>query len=553
MTCCRRTWTALLALSLGTAFWACLPPDLGAAPIAKPSSALVLAPQDSAFFSTSLRGREQYERLIKSKAFAKLRDLPAVKTAWQLFLKEYNNPFGELAEFRAFVEAKENQELIALLLDAVSQEVFFYGGKDWTDFLKLYLEVNQAQTFAPLQAQIAGANPTQAQGRAILETLLKNKDRLRVPDMVIGFRITDAKKAQSQIKRLEELLKMALGDAPPPIRNALERMKIGDDSFLTLQLNGSMVPWEQIPVAGLETKPGEFDPLFDKLRSLTLTATLGVRGDYLLFSIGASHTHLGTLGKGKVLADRPEFKPLAKAAGKPLTGINYTSKAFMLQLSEYNVQQMASMMAIARTGLAVSDLPAEKQKAITDDLGAFVAELRKNIPEPGAIMSFSFMTERGYESYVYDHGGHPAADSSRPLTLLDHVGGNPILAIVGRSKGDREGYDFLAKWAKKAYGHADDLLRTNLPPGEKEKYEKAVKVFLPLVKKFDEVTRTLFLPAFDGQFGLVLDAKWKSKQWYKDPRPRRRRSGRCTPTRCRRRRGSTSRWCPTRGCQSRWR
>jgi hypothetical protein len=40
---------------------------------------------------------------------------------------------------------------------------------------------------------------------------------------------------------------------------------------------------------------------------------------------------------------------------------------------------------------------------------------------------------------------------------------------------------------------------------------------LPLVKRLDEVTGTMLLPALaDGQSGFVLDAKWTSKQWHTD-------------------------------------
>jgi hypothetical protein len=487
-----------------------------AAPVGKAARSIAQVPADASFYTASLRNREQLDRFLASNAWKKLRALPAVDQAWNLFLNEYNNPFGELAQFRAFVEAEENQELFALLLDAWSHESFTYGGKDWPALLNLYFKLNTAMNMGPAITRLEGgrvAEPFPA--REIMHVLLAEKDKLKVPELVCGFRLTDTKKATNQIARLETLANQMAKQAPP-LKGRIKRVKVGDSSFLTLQLDGSMVPWEEIPIRDLESKPGELDPLIKHLKGLTLTIALGVKDDFLLFSIGSSTEHLARLGKGKVLADRPELAVLSKSAGKPLVRIAYSSKALMAAVNEYSLSQLTGVARLARAGLKASDLPAAKQQAINQDIRDFVAEVRAAIPEPGAVVAFSYLTERGSESYTYQHGSHPRVDSSAPLTILDHLGGKPILAVAGRSKGDLAGYLFLAKWAKKAYGHVDELLRSTLPPDEREQYVKASKALLPIVAQLDEVTQKLFLPSFDGQFALVFDARWKSKQWYRE-------------------------------------
>jgi hypothetical protein len=103
------------------------------------------------------------------------------------------------------------------------------------------------------------------------------------------------------------------------------------------------------------------------------------------------------------------------------------------------------------------------------------------------------------------------------LTLLEHLGGNPILAVVGRERYQPEQYDRFAKWVKTFYGHVDEALLAKLQGKDKEEYEKIKKDVLPLVKRFDEVTRTLWIPSLkDGQGAFVLDMKWRSKRWLKD-------------------------------------
>ena len=139
------------------------------------------------------------------------------------------------------------------------------------------------------------------------------------------------------------------------------------DEFLTLNLDGSMVPWDEIPFKDFEQKPGEFDEVVKRLKQLKLTFSVGIRGKYLLLGFGPSAEHLAVLGgAGKKLIDRPELKPLEKAAGKKLTSIGYASKDFRAKTNT-NKKDL--------DGLAVAVLPAEEvalglvQDAVTTAAG----------------------------------------------------------------------------------------------------------------------------------------------------------------------------------------
>ena len=61
-----------------------------------------------------------------------------------------------------------------------------------------------------------------------------------------------------------------------PLKGRSERVKVGGDEFLILKLDGSLVPWDMIPIGMIEEKEGEFAPLVKKLKSLTLTVAVGV-------------------------------------------------------------------------------------------------------------------------------------------------------------------------------------------------------------------------------------------------------------------------------------
>ncbi len=506
-------------LALATLALAALPArPVRAAGGTGPETSLPLIPADAAFYSTGLRYKEQLDLFLKSKAFASLRDMPTVRLGMGLLQQQWSDPDGKLKPVRDFVEQPENQELLALLGDAFSNEIFLYGGHTWGDFTELMLQIQGGMRYGPAMMQATGKaknlDPGKVQGMVVLNVLNQNQDLIKVPDLIIGFRLSDTKKAENQLKRLEMLLGQ-LQDQAPPLKGRVKRTKVGDGNFLTLNLDAEMIPWDQVNLKELEQKPGEYDKLIKKLRGLKLTISLGVQGKYLLLGVGPSAEHLAALGgPGKKLIDRPELKPLEKAAGKKLTSIGYASKAFRAKANT-NKKDFDGLADMAKGLLPEAGLPEAKQKQIAKDIDGLVADLKKFIPDQGAELSFAFMTDGGYESYTYDHGTFNQLDSSKPLTLLDHVGGNPILAFAGRSKNSGQAYAFLTKWVKVAFAHGEDIFVEKLDKEEKEKYQEARKALLPLVSRLDEITGQLLLPALaDEQTAFVIDAKWSSKQWH---------------------------------------
>jgi hypothetical protein len=483
----------------------------------KPDSSLGLVPADAAYYSAMLRNREQFDAVAKSKSWARITQLPFYQMASLLLQHEYSGDGGRLAPLREWVEQDENRDLLQMLKDAVSDEIFCYGAANWISFVDLYTQLNHAQQFGAVRQLLKDADDKKAlemaAPRAMLRVLARNPDKIKTPDLVLGFKIKDAKKAEAQIKRLESLLNI-LVMMQPIFEGRVKRVKVGGGDFLTLKLDGEMLPWDKISLKDIEEAAGEFEGVEKNLKRLTLTISLGVRDGFLLLSFGSGTDGLKQLGgEGARLTGRPELKPLVRAAGKRLTGISYSSKALRTK-SEISREDIDSLAVLAGQALDAAGIPEEKRKPIEKDLADLARDLKKNVPSVGASLAFSFLSERGYESFDYNHGDFPERDASKPLTLLEHVGGDPILAVVGRSKGTLESYQTMAKWIKIAYGHAEPLLVEKLDAKQKEKYQQVRTAFLPLVKQLDEVTAKMLLPALaDGQGGFVLDAKWKSKQW----------------------------------------
>jgi hypothetical protein len=483
----------------------------------KAAGSLGMIPADAAYYGAMLRTKEQIDLVARSRAWKELWNLPSVQMGWTALKQQYNE--GQLQSLRSFFEEEDNRKLLDFLADAASHEIFVYGGPNTLQFNELMGIINTGVNFAPLERLIEtkGEEPDpKAQPRAILRAMAANPELIVVPDFVLGFKVTDTKRAQGQVERLETVL-TALSNVAEMLKGRVKSAKVGGDTFLTINLDGEMVPWDNIPLKEIEEKEGEFDGLVKKLRELKLTLSLGVKGDYFLFTVGASTDVIGQLdGKKKRLVDRPELKPVLAALDKPLTGIGYASAAMRAQQGASQRKMMDELIAVARQGLQAAGLPADKRKQIERDLAGFSKEMLKEMPDYGAEVSFGYLSDRGFENYAYDYTKQQGMDGSKPLALLEHVGGSPLLAALAREKASPGQYRDFVKWAKVLYRDGEEVLLTKLDKEQRAQYEKATKAFFPLLARLDEITSTTLLPSLaDGEAGLILDARWKSKQWQK--------------------------------------
>jgi hypothetical protein len=505
----RKPWPGVL---LGLFTTALIVVPARAADVDKLDSSLKLVPAEAAFYTSSLRNREQFEIIAKSKAWAKLTSLPFAKTYWKQVQKDLAKPGGPLEMWESFQKDPQNQELLDLLCDMSSHEVFCYGDDTLIGSADLLTRVISTVRYGPALAQLRGQagdmRPEELQGALLLKALNDNAELLRIPDFVIGFKLTKPERAEAQIKRLEELLKGPFNESAQ-LKGRLKRRPVAGKVFLVVTLDGSLVPWDEVKLP--EQQPGDLDKLKKRLKAMTFTVSLGVRDNYLLVGIGADTKHLAKLGKGKALAERPEFKPLAKYADRHITETSYVSKALREKFGTTK-KDIDEMSEYGKEALKKAGLPEDLQKRIAEDLDKLVKDLRAAIPETGASMTFSFLTETGQESFSYDWTESLAADGSKPLTLAQHLGGNPLLAGVSRTKYDPASYQKLVNWIKILYGYVDDFALPNLNEEQRKQYDDFTKLVFPILKRLDKATGKMVLPALaDGQVGIVLDSKMTSK------------------------------------------
>ena len=99
------------------------------------NNSLDWVPADVAFYSTSLRWKEQIDIVANSKAWAKFKAIPSVATAWAMAEQQLNSPEGPLGIALAMIELPENQQLLQMVGDMFSNEVVIIGGSKTVDLI----------------------------------------------------------------------------------------------------------------------------------------------------------------------------------------------------------------------------------------------------------------------------------------------------------------------------------------------------------------------------------------------------------------------------------
>jgi hypothetical protein len=478
-------------------------------------TSLKFAPADVSFYASLLRTREQYEKVANSKAIAKLMQMPPVQMGLFVAKAQWENPENpQVAMFKQMLAQPENQQLVAMLTDAVSNEIFWYGQTGFAEMIMLFNEINTAQNMAQLEAMQEG-DPERAQ-EIMLEKVVGILDAhgdLKIPASVTGFKLTNPDAAEAQLQRLEALANAVLAQQPA-LQERFAREQLGGGSFLTLRLDGTLIPWDQMPADQMNIDPAKLEKLKEKIKATKLTISLGVREGYLLLSLGEDNQHLGKLGQGELLYDRQELAALKKAADKPMTGVSYVSKEFMEKVGTVD-GQINQMTDMAKQFMPMAPIDESIQEELLADIVKFGDYVKANAPKQGAAMSYAFMTPRGIESFSYSWAENITLDATQQLSILNHVGGNPLAFYAARGKSSPDDYDELAKVCERIAYYIEKIVLPNAEPQEQEAYAKLKADFMPLLERLGAVTRDKLMPAFkDGQGAFVLDAKSRSASWH---------------------------------------
>jgi len=443
-----------------------------------------------------MRLASRWEKIWRSNAVRNLLKLPMV-----LRIKAQ---IAASPEYRRFMSILETHPLavegLPILKDAVSDEVFVCAGPTLPDFLAgagaVYGTMMQAGMLSGIQSAALGADE-RFDPRLIIDAILANRRHLRVPAVLVGFKLTDPQRATAfldkWIKRMD----------PPPV-GTIGTAKVAGRLLYVYQIKGKDIPVSQVAT---ELRKGGVDQertrqLIEYIRSLKLTITAGVLNDYLVLSVSEDGSFLSRWGQEMSLARSDEFEPLRKRCRPSLCSISYTSTR-LAGVLEWTEQDARNLVEPLIAMIAFMDPPKGLIERLNKDVDQLIDDI--DFPEPASSLAFSF-ENRGIETYSFDSAESTSLDFSGPLSILKHRGRDPIAVYASRSRKGAGNYKWLAKWLTRAFGYFEDYGIAMMPAENRTEFMKVLGIVRPFFVSVDKATRDYLLPSTDGtEFLAVLD------------------------------------------------
>ncbi|HEX2473472.1 MAG TPA: hypothetical protein VHK01_01930 [Lacipirellulaceae bacterium] len=489
---------------------------LPAANLAEQARSLRMVPADAAVYSVSLRIKEQLDIFLDSEAFDRLMAIPVIQLVkGQVTFQWQQAAIPQIKPVKDYFDSADGQETIALLKEMFSEEMFLYGGSDVAGALDLFMELNALRRTARLEAMASGEDPDEATNARLMEVLEQHAEEFKVPSIAFGWRIKDGKRAERKLDELHSELRNLLEEQRPELSPHLQREQVGGNEFLTLRLDGSMIPWDQLREEADEDDLAQIEQWQPIISEKKLVAAIGIVGDFVLLSLGDSTDHLEKMGQGDALAGNQALKRLEKHADQRVVSIGYVSKELAQGISSPD-RTIDDMAGAAEEILSAAEVPAEDSEALVEDIRSLGNEFKKYMPEPSETASIAFLTSRGYEGFQYQTSPRPMADSSKPLTILNHVGGSPMLFAATRTKESPRDYEAMVEAFKRIAQRVEKIAESKAEPDDWAEYQEIRERALPLLRRWDRATREHLVPALqDGQSALVMDTSAESKRWFR--------------------------------------
>ena len=471
-----------------------------------------LIPDDAAFVSSTLRGREQYDRIVESNAFASLKELKSVAKALDEFAKQQTQPGNPMAIAMMMMQMPDNQEAIDLLKDMVATDTFVFGSSSWVTVSKLVKTIQSAQragSFATLTegTDLEIESDDFGPNMIVAKALAAHTDQIVIPDLVWGFKTTKIDAAKNQLDRIEVFAK-SMAQAQPMLADAVARQKIGNGDFITVTIkpDPNLIKLAISNVMSTDMEE-ELDTVLKRINELQFVVALGVVKDHVVLSIGGGTEHLQAMGTtGGSLLDTEPLKVVRDAADKPLTSIWYRSKklAKAWETSPEDIAEAKELVTlVAKANELSAEATADAEKLVEDLLNGYASRM----PTAGPWVAYSYLTDTGYAGEEWNWAKNLPWDGSKPLAF-DHFGGDPFAAVAVRTKTDPEQFESLVTWISSLRKFITDNISSSADEDVQKNFETFEEKIVPLGEELTQTIREKFIPALkSGQFGFVLDSK----------------------------------------------
>ena len=487
------------------------------------AESLQTMPADAALYAAWLYSGDEIEDMLDTNAWQKLVSIPGVQLGWMQLQAQWQFPSDPRVQMvKDWVESEEGEEVLAVLSEMGSQEVYLYAGEGFTNVLKLAQkfsnEIDRLQ-IDTIEALIQGGEldeegATLKMQRRLQEIIQQHAAELVTPDLVMGFRVDDRDRVVGLLDRYEPFFRGMLAIVAPELAERVERAATDESDLMSLTLVADQLPWDLIEQEW--TAPIELlDAIRDALTNKQVALSTGLVGDFFVLAMSESVEDLQPTAAGELLKDRVEMQRLTAHADQQVRSLSYVSGEFLQSINN-NEEQFREGVDLMNRLLATQDsIDAARREAITADVEELYQWILRYLPEPGAMSGISFATDRGYEMFTYNWGQVGAnLDATQPLTLIDHVGSESLAWLVRRGKTSVAGYDEIAKLLGRFREHSEELAKPYVQLEEWQQYAEVRDELLPFIKRLSAATRNDLIPSLaDGQSAFVFEATTADDAW----------------------------------------
>jgi len=455
--------------------------------------------EDASWFSSALKLDEQLKALEGSTAYHRLMVLPGVQMLRTMVL--------QMPAFRAFSEATQKNELLkkalAVCSDAASaKEVFISAGAPLADLLEALTRIYLRTSLAGLQRGIQGGDRETEAAAATAAAILDEEKSLRVPPVIVGFRLARPEAAR-------DLIRAAVREHSALVPVPIETQEIDGAAFWHARFSLEKIAPDRVAsLKGLFESEGVPEELASRLTrlvaSLTLAASAGVRGEYLIISIAPDTTHLAKLGKGKSLASSDALRPVFRHWRPRICGLSYTSHRLT---GGGKLDAAAALAAMDRwiAGIPTSTLPEELRPRLKKDAEELLQDVNRYQAEGTAEVTANYL-EKGIESYTFSAREPLGPDPKSSLETVRLRGEAPLVLSAERLPVLREAYGVVARWVVRAWGYFDQNAARWMKKDDLRELDRLRRTFLPAIAELHSITSELLLPAIDNcEVSFVAD------------------------------------------------
>ena len=518
-------------------------------------ASLKLVPIDADIYLASFRLREQWDRFVAGPVVQELLESSGVENAVEQFRSEWKDRDGIGSNVRIFWENGNTQDVLAFLQELFSSEVFAFGDQGVS---KWYFA--DAKMKDKMRNVFSSGQSSEEQFRSIMDTYLTIAGKLDVPTLVMGARCKSEDLALGKIDQLEAVLQFGVGasDQGRLFLKNLDRIDDARGNRLQLRLDGSQIPWDDIPT-GEEFDDEAKDRVREVVEKKSMTITIGLLDGFFIAAISPSSKALLELGKAKSILEHPEMQPVRDAASLPITSISFTSDALNHSLYESFQNNAVSRFVSSNYGPLLKPLDADSEirdfyKELLGDCEWMDTLIAKQMPVYKGATSLSYLTADGWENHAYSKTEDVAFDASAPIVSLEHLGKSPMMFLAARMQNRSEGFQFtrqIFEKAKARFLEAQELDWSELgwdfsdPNFILKMLEQPVTWMLPYLDwskveetfafenivefmdlagpslgKLADAWESKLLPALSGEQAIVVSGgNLIAKQWYKDMPP----------------------------------